>query len=166
MPEKGLEPNETAIPDRLQLVATPYLALGRALCLVRLLDRDAAHAALLDASAMEQKPEFWSLHAWMTSLNDLTWQDAGTSLARLEATVSGNPPFVGHATLSDTFEVRARNELLCGARRINQDNALLKPTHVPRTATTTWHRRPGCTCAARTEPQRFDSPQGQQAART
>lgn len=107
-------------------VATPYLELAKALTSVRLLDRDATQISLQGASAMEQKSEFWSLHAWITSLHDLTWQEADIGLARLEATVSRNPPFVGHDTLSDTFEVRARTELLCGAGRVNQDNALLK----------------------------------------
>jgi DNA-binding NarL/FixJ family response regulator len=107
-------------------VATPYLELALALASVRLLDRDAAQIALQGASAMEQKSEFWSLHAWITSLIDLTWDEADVGLARLEATVSRNPPSVGHETLSDTFEVRARTELLCGAGRVNQDNALLK----------------------------------------
>jgi len=107
-------------------IAIPYFEVARALIAIRLLDRDSAEASLLAATAMQHRSEFWSVHAWVASLNDLTWQEADFGLARLEAAVSRNPLAVAQGSLIDTFEIRARTELLCGAGRINQDNALLK----------------------------------------
>jgi DNA-binding NarL/FixJ family response regulator len=107
-------------------IAAPYFEVGRALIAIRLLDRARAEASLHAASAMQQRSEFWSLYAWITSLNDLTWQKADVGLARLEAAVSRNPLAVTQGSLIDTFEIRARTELLCGAGRVNQDQALLK----------------------------------------
>jgi DNA-binding NarL/FixJ family response regulator len=107
-------------------IAAPYLEVARALLAIRLLDRDSAEASLQASSAMQQRSELWSVHAWVASLNDLTWQEADFGLARLEVAVSRNPLAVAQDGLIDTFETRARAELLCGAGRVNQDNALLR----------------------------------------
>jgi DNA-binding NarL/FixJ family response regulator len=107
-------------------IAAPVFHLARGLTAIRRLDREAAEEAMHLASVLTQGGEFWSVYAWIRALQDLVWSDGMHGLARLEATAARNAPAVGPPSITGVYEIQARTELLCGAGRINQDNALIK----------------------------------------